>query len=75
MEAVLTEYSSVKVLAKAIENVAEDVCDDTYLAAMARRAKAVRASFERGQTDAARALERLFDEIELNNRRPREKRS
>ncbi len=71
MEAALAEYSSVEVLAKAIENVAEDARGDSCLAGMARRAKAVRASFERGKTDSARALEQLFEEIALNNRRER----
>jgi len=56
---VLTEYSGPIVLAKAIEKAAEDA-RDPYLAGMARRAKEVEERFERGLTDAARALEELF---------------
>lgn len=66
---VLTAYSSVDYLASAIEQVAGTAIDDPYLARMAERAKAVRHRFDEGQTDTARALEELFEEIERNDRR------
>ena len=66
---VLTEYCGPVVLANAIERAAEDPGDDLYLVSMARRARAVRHNFERGKTDAAGALEELFEEIERNGRR------
>jgi len=62
---VLTGYSGAITLAKAIEKAAEGAGDDSYLAAMARRAKAVENNVEGGRTDTAEALERLFEEVEL----------
>ncbi len=69
---VLTDYSSPIVLAKVIERAAEEAIDP-YFVSIARRAKVVQDRLQRGQTDTARALEELFREIELANRR--EKRS
>jgi hypothetical protein len=68
---VLTEYCEPIVLANAIESAAEDPGDDLYLVRMARRARAVRQNYERGRTDAAVALEELFEEIERSGRRQR----
>jgi hypothetical protein len=66
---VLTEYCEPIVLANAIESAAEDPGNDRYLVRMARRARTVRQGFERGRTDAAAALEELFEEIERGGRR------
>jgi hypothetical protein len=66
---VFTEYCGPVILARAIESVAGDPGDDLYLRRMARRAKTVLRSFDRGQVDEAAALEELFAEIEQNARR------
>ncbi len=66
---VLTAYSSTTTLARAIEKRAEEGGHDPYLIRMAERAKAIQEDFDRGRTDEARALERLFRQIELSDRR------
>ena len=62
---VLTQYSATITLAKAIEKTAAEAGTDSYLVGMARRAKVVEEEVERGQTDTAKALERLFAEVEI----------
>ncbi len=66
---ILKPYCSVMNLAKAIVKTAEAAIDDPYLMGMAERAKDVEDGFTKGALDAAKALERLFKEIELNEQR------
>jgi len=65
---------SVKVinLIKSIEKAAEENSDDPFLIAMAERAKAVQESFEQRQTETAKALEELLDEVQRDEKRKKE---
>jgi len=65
---------SVKVinLIKSIEKAAEENSDDPFLIAMAERARAVQESFEQRQTETAKALEELLDEVQRDEKRKKE---
>ncbi len=59
-------------LVKSIQKTADERSDDPYLIAMAERAQAVQDSYENRQTSTKEALDKLFAEIEKNEKRKKE---